>query len=254
MILQIKGLSKAFGGVAAVAACTFDVQAGSVTGLIGPNGAGKSTVVDIVSGFTAPDCGVVSLAGQDITGLRPDAIARLGLIRTFQAPREWPALSVLDNVLIARCQYRSESLWRTLSQPRRVRHAERADRARARDILGRFGLEPLAGDRAATLSGGQKRLLEFARIAAAEPKLVILDEPMGGVNPVLGARIGTALREFAEQGQTVIVVEHNLPFIERTCDEVIVMDAGEVIAQGPFGGLRADQRVVDAYLGMDASA
>ena len=120
-----------------------------------------------------------------------------------------------------------------------------------RQILDRFQLAGLEGERAARLSGGQKRLLEFARIAAAEPRLVILDEPMGGVNPVLGGRIGEAVRGFADHGHTVVIVEHNLPFIERTCDQVVVMDLGEVIAQGPFSGLRDNARVVDAYLGMD---
>jgi branched-chain amino acid transport system ATP-binding protein len=118
-------------------------------------------------------------------------------------------------------------------------------------ILDRFQLGDLADERAVRLSGGQKRLLEFARIAAAEPRLVILDEPMGGVNPVLGTRIGEAVRGFADEGRTVLIVEHNLPFIERTCDQVVVMDLGEVIAQGPFSSLRDNARVVDAYLGMD---
>ena len=122
-----------------------------------------------------------------------------------------------------------------------------------RDILDRFQLLELKNELAARLSGGQKRLLEFARIAAAEPRLIILDEPMGGVNPVLGARIGEAVGQFASDGRTVIVVEHNLPFIEKTCDQVVVMDLGEVIAQGPFAGLRDNPRVVEAYLGMDLS-
>jgi ABC-type branched-subunit amino acid transport system ATPase component len=248
MILQVTNVSKSFGGVLAVDGCTFAVTPGTVTGLIGPNGAGKSTVVDMISGFTVPDKGLIAFGGRQINGLRPDVIARLGLVRTFQAPREWAALSVLDNVLVARCQYQRESLWRTLTS--RVGRLEREERARAREILDMFGLAAHAGQRAATLSGGQKRLLEFARIAAAEPRLVVLDEPMGGVNPVLGATLSAALRQFRDQGQTVLVVEHNLPFIEKTCDQVIVMDTGEVIATGPFAGLRADPRVVDAYLGM----
>ena len=250
-VLEIENLSKSFGGVHAVRDCSFAVAQGQVLGLIGPNGAGKSTVVDLVSGFGRPDSGSVLLAGQELVGKRPDVISRLGLIRTFQTPREWRGLTVMDNVLLGRRQFGRESLWRCLTRARRLRRAEEPDRAQARAILDRFGLTDLTNSRAGTLSGGQKRLLEFARIAAAQPRLIILDEPMGGVNPVLGAQIRDAVRQFAAAGQAVIVVEHNLPFIEKTCDEVVVMDLGEVIAQGPFSGLRDNARVVDAYLGMD---
>ena len=252
-VLEIENLSKSFGGIHAVRDCTFTVTQGQVLGLIGPNGAGKSTVVDLVSGFGRPDSGSVRLAGQELVGKRPDVISRLGLIRTFQTPREWRGLTVMDNVLLARRQFRRESLWRCLTQARRLRREEEPDRTAARAILDRFGLAELRNTRAGSLSGGQKRLLEFARIAAAEPRLIILDEPMGGVNPVLGAQIRDAVRQFAADGRSVVVVEHNLPFIEKSCDEVVVMDLGEVIAQGVFAGLRGNPRVVDAYLGMDLS-
>jgi branched-chain amino acid transport system ATP-binding protein len=252
-ILQIENLTKSFGGVAAVRGCTFAVTEGTVLGLIGPNGAGKSTVVDLVSGFGRPDGGRITFAGLTITGMRPDKIARLGLIRTFQTPREWRQLTVLQNVLVARCAYSRESLLRTIVTARDIGRAEKADQVKADEILDRYQLSSLRDIRAGELSGGQKRLLEFARIAAADPRLVILDEPMGGVNPVLGARISEAVRHFADEGHTVIVVEHNLPFIEKICDEVVVMDTGEVIAQGPFASLRGNPRVVDAYLGMDQS-
>jgi branched-chain amino acid transport system ATP-binding protein len=177
----------------------------------------------------------------------------MGLIRTFQTPREWRNLTVLDNVLLAKRRFAAESFWRSVRRPRWVRKELAEDRAAVRLILERFQLAELRNELAARLSGGQKRLLEFARIAAAEPRLIILDEPMGGVNPVLGARIGEAVEQFAREGRTVIVVEHNLPFIEKTCDQVVVMDLGEVIAQGPFAGLRDNPRVVEAYLGMDQS-
>lgn len=252
-LLEIDDLTKSFGGVSAVRHCTFSVDEGQVVGLIGPNGAGKSTVVDLVSGFGEPDSGSVTFAGVPLTGKRPDAISRLGLIRTFQTPREWRNLTVMDNVLLGRRKFARESLWRSLTAARRIRRDEELDRAVVRDILERFGLTELKNELAVRLSGGQKRLLEFARIAAAEPRLIIVDEPMGGVNPVLGSRIGEAVRQFATDGLTVIVVEHNLPFIEKTCDKVVVMDLGEVIAQGPFSGLRDNPRVVEAYLGMDQS-
>ncbi len=252
-LLEIDSLTKSFGGVHAVRDCAFSVPEGTVVGLIGPNGAGKSTVVDLVSGFGQPDSGNITFAGRSLLGKRPDTIARLGLIRTFQTPREWRNLTVTDNVLLARCQFARESLWRCATRARAIRRQEEADRAIVRDILERFNLGQVRNLRAASLSGGQKRLLEFARIAAAEPRLIILDEPMGGVNPVLGARIGEAVGQFAAEGRTVIVVEHNLPFIEKTCDQVVVMDLGEVIAQGAFSSLRDNPRVVEAYLGMDQS-
>ena len=150
-------------------------------------------------------------------------------------------------------RFASESLWRSMTKARKLRRDEEADRAVVRGILARYQLAELTNELAVRLSGGQKRLLEFARIAAAEARLIILDEPMGGVNPVLGGRISEAVRQFAAEGRTVIVVEHNLPFIEKTCQQVVVMDLGEVIAQGPFSGLRGNSRVVDAYLGMDQS-
>ena len=252
-LLEIDGLTKSFGGVHAVRECTFSVAEGQVIGLIGPNGAGKSTVVDLVSGFGQPDSGSIRFAGDQLAGKRPDAISRLGLIRTFQTPREWRNLTVMDNLLLARRNFASESLWRSMTMARRIRREEERDRVEVRAILERFQLAELKNERAMNLSGGQKRLLEFARIAAAEPRMVILDEPMGGVNPVLGARISDAVKSFAGEGRTVVVVEHNLPFIQKTCDQVVVMDLGEVIAQGPFSGLRDNPRVVDAYLGMDQS-
>lgn len=252
-LLEIEQLTKSFGGVHAVRDCTFAVPEGQVVGLIGPNGAGKSTVVDLVSGFGQPDSGRISFASESLIGKAPAVISRLGLIRTFQTPREWRNLSVMDNVMLARRRFSNESLWRSMTQARKIRRQEDEDRIAVRDILERFQLAELKNELAVRLSGGQKRLLEFARIAAAEPRLIILDEPMGGVNPVLGARIGNAVKQFASDGRTVIVVEHNLPFIEKTCDQVIVMDLGEVIAQGPFAGLRDNPRVVEAYLGMDLS-
>jgi ABC-type branched-subunit amino acid transport system ATPase component len=250
-LLEISELTKSFGGVLAVSDCTFAIPEGQVVGLIGPNGAGKSTVVDLVSGFGRPDAGSITFAGEHLVGKSPNVISRLGLIRTFQTPREWRNLTVMDNVMLARRRFADEGLWRCISRARTVRRDEETDRAAVREILDRFQLSDLKNELAVRLSGGQKRLLEFARIAAAEPRLIILDEPMGGVNPVLGARIGEAVREFARDGRTVIVVEHNLPFIEKTCDQVIVMDLGEVIAQGSFAGLRDNPRVVEAYLGMD---
>jgi branched-chain amino acid transport system ATP-binding protein len=250
-LLEIEGLSKSFGGVVAVNDCSMTIHEGSVVGLIGPNGAGKSSVIDLVSGFEQPTSGRVRFAGVDVVGKRPDQISRLGMIRTFQTPREWRDLSVIDNVRVGRSDLERESLWRSLMSARRLRRQEEIDTAELRALMEHYRLDDIRNDRAVGLSGGQKRLLEFARIAAAKPRLTILDEPMGGVNPVLGERIGEAIRELKNAGSTVVVVEHNLPFIEKTCDEVVVMDLGTVIAQGHFDELRDNKRVVDAYLGND---
>jgi branched-chain amino acid transport system ATP-binding protein len=172
------------------------------------------------------------------------------LIRTFQAPREWPALTVLENVVMAHWDAGRESLFRGvvgLARPQRVTAA--SELAKARQILAEFGLSELRNERAGNLSGGQKRLVEFARIRMAEPELVILDEPMGGVNPVLGERMAIAIEGFIAAGTTVVVVEHNLPFVERVTDHVVVMAQGAVIAAGSFHSLRSNQLVIDAYLG-----
>jgi ABC-type branched-subunit amino acid transport system ATPase component len=249
-VLVVEGLNKHFGGVAAVDNCSFRAPKGQVTGLIGPNGAGKSTAIDLISGFKLSDAGTIFFEGRAIQGLPPHRISRLGLIRTFQTPREWPNLTVLENVLLARWDPEREALWRSLIGPGRVQRAiSKSEHSRARAILAELGLDKLINERAGNLSGGQKRLLEFARIRMAEPQLVILDEPLGGVTPVLGERMVAAIEGFIASGTTVIIVEHNLPFIERVAQQVIVMAQGSVIASGPFESLRSNQSVIDAYLG-----
>lgn len=248
--LEVRGLTKRFGGVIAVDGCSFEAPLGQVTGLIGPNGAGKSTAIDLISGFKLPDSGTVLFKGRALEGLSPHQISRMGLIRTFQAPREWPGLSVLENVVMARWDAGREGFLRGVVGLGRAQRAKSAaELARAREILDEFGLATLRNERAGNLSGGQKRLVEFARIRMAEPELVILDEPMGGVNPVLGERMALAIEAFIAAGTTVIVVEHNLPFIERVTHHVIVVAQGTVIAVGDFQSLRSNQAVIDAYLG-----
>ena len=248
-LLEITEVTKTFGGVVAVNGCSMRIREGTVVGLIGPNGAGKSSVIDLVSGFERPDSGSVRFDGVEVVGKRPDVISRMGLIRTFQTPREWRDLSVIDNVRVGKSDLDRESLRRSLTSAGRLRRLERDDDEEIGALMVKYRLDAVRNHRASGLSGGQKRLLEFARIAAAKPRLTILDEPMGGVNPVLGERIGQAIRDLRTAGSTVVVVEHNLPFIERVTDHVIVMAQGAVIAEGPFESLRSSQAVVDAYLG-----
>jgi ABC-type branched-subunit amino acid transport system ATPase component/ABC-type branched-subunit amino acid transport system permease subunit len=250
--LEVTGLTKAFGGVRAVNDASLTVRAGSLTGLIGPNGAGKSTMINLISGFESPDAGAILFGGQRIQGKSAHAISRLGLMRSFQTPREWPGLTVMENMLLATPINGRETVWRGLLTPGRLRAAESADRVLARELLDEVGLLKLKDEPAGNLSGGQKRLLEFARLAAAGPRLVLLDEPQAGVNPVLRERMAELIRNMVNGGVTVLMVEHNLPFLESLCDHVIVMALGSCIATGSMSQLRANQDVVDAYLGQVA--
>ncbi|MGI8451880.1 MAG: branched-chain amino acid ABC transporter ATP-binding protein/permease [Streptosporangiaceae bacterium] len=247
--LEVTHLTKAFGGVRAVDDATLSVRAGSLTGLIGPNGAGKSTVINLISGFESPDSGRILFDGQRIEGKSPHAISRLGLMRSFQSPREWPGLTVMENMLLATPIEGRETVWRGLLTPRRLRAAETRDRVLSRELLDEVGLLKLKNEPAGNLSGGQKRLLEFARLAAARPRLVLLDEPQAGINPVLRERMAELIRAMAASGVTVLMVEHNLPFLESLCDHVIVMALGSCIATGSMSELRSNASVVDAYLG-----
>jgi ABC-type branched-subunit amino acid transport system ATPase component/ABC-type branched-subunit amino acid transport system permease subunit len=252
--LQVTNLTKAFGGVKAVNEASFSVRAGSLTGLIGPNGAGKSTAINLISGFSSPDSGTIEFGGRHIEGKSAHAISRLGLMRSFQTPREWPGLTVMENMLLAAPIEGREAIWRGLFTPRRLRAAELADRVRARELLDVVGLAKLKDEPAGNLSGGQKRLLEFARLAAGGPRLVLLDEPQAGVNPVLGERMAELIRAMVASDVTVLMVEHNLAFLERLCDHVIVMALGTCIATGSMAELRANRDVVDAYLGQEHAA
>lgn len=250
-LLEIANLSKSFGGVHAVADMSFRVEDGSVTGLIGPNGAGKSTVIEIISGFVQPDKGIVRFDGREIQGMAPHAVSQLGLMRTFQLAREWPALTVMENLLVAAIDLPRRALWRALLTPGSLRKAQERDRIRAREVLEELGLLELADDFAGTLSGGQKRLLEFGRLLMARPRVVLLDEPMAGVNPLMTAHIQESIRTFTTHGISVLLVEHNLDTVEALCSTVVVMAFGQRIASGSMHDLRSDRGVVEAYLGSE---
>ncbi len=249
MLLDVTALSKQFGGLHAVESCSFGVDAGSVVGLIGPNGAGKSTVLALVSGFVVADAGTVQFDGVDLSRRPAHVRARLGLIRTFQHAHVWERLSVMENMLVAATSPRRESIWRQFTAPRRQSAEERLDRARAREVLADFELLRLRDMQAGQLSGGQKRLLEFARIVMARPRLVLLDEPSASLSPVMSERIGTSILHLVSQGITVLLVEHDLPLVETVCSRVICMAAGRIIAEGTMESLRRNDLVVEAYLG-----
>ncbi|MHB8189855.1 MAG: ABC transporter ATP-binding protein [Ferrimicrobium sp.] len=248
-ILRVQGLTKAFGGVHAVSGCSFEIGEGSVTGLIGPNGAGKTTMVSLIAGALRPDSGSAVFDAISITGWSPHKIAELGLIRTFQISREYPAMTVLENLMVSPRGQIGEGLITALLFPRRFRAEERAFVIKARDILDEFGLDKMRNEYARNLSGGQKRLLELARAVMAQPKLLILDEPMAGVNPALVDRISSHILRLRESaGITFVMVEHNLDVVERICDHVVVLAVGRTLATGTMAELRQNEAVVSAYL------
>jgi neutral amino acid transport system ATP-binding protein len=251
--LEVVDLWKSFGGVHAVQGCTFSVPPRSITGLVGPNGAGKSTAINLISGLIKPDKGTVRLDGEEIQGHSLDWTSRQGLVRTFQVAREWRALTVIENVIAAAPAEGRETIWRALLRRRALRERDAALEQRAAQLLERLTLAPVAHEQAGKLSGGQKRLLEFARVAMASPKVVLLDEPLAGVNPVLAEELRKAIGELRESGATVLIVEHNLGFVERTCENVIVMGQGKVIGEGAMSELRKNRQVVEAYLGQGAT-
>jgi branched-chain amino acid transport system ATP-binding protein len=249
-ILAIEGLAKHFGGLRAVEGASFSVRRGSLTALIGPNGAGKTTLFDLVSGFATPDRGAIRFDGRSITGLPPHRIAALGLVRTFQLTRVFAAMTVLDNMMLASPNQPGESLWHLLAPPRANRRAEAAGRERALTLLRQFDLDKKSGDYAGTLSGGQRKLLELARALMTAPRMVLLDEPMAGVNRVLGRRLLDYVENLRHtDGVTFLFVEHDMDVVMTRADYVVVMAEGAVIAADRPELVRADPRVIDAYLG-----
>ena len=255
VLLEVERLSRSFGGVAALDEATFAVEEGSITALIGPNGAGKTTAFNVISGFLKPDAGAIRFAGRRIEGLRGDLVARAGLVRAFQAPRVLTRMSVLDNMLLAGKDQPGERLSMNWLAPRRVAVRELEVHRRALDLLELVRLLPLAEAYAGTLSGGQRKLLELGRALMVEPRMILLDEPMAGVAPVLAEQLVEHIRRLrAERGVTFCVIEHDMDVVMSISDRVIVMDEGRVIAEGPPDAIQRDERVIEAYLGRSGEA
>ena len=249
-ILAIDGLDKHFGGLRAVAGASFSVRRGSLTALIGPNGAGKTTLFDLVTGFASPDRGTIRFDGRSIAGLPPHRITALGLVRTFQLTRVFAAMTVLDNMMLAAPDQPGESLWHLVAPRHASRRSETAVRERALALLRHFSLEDKSEDYAGTLSGGQRKLLELARALMTSPRMVLLDEPMAGVNRVLGRRLLDYVAELRHAGDvTFLFVEHDMDVVMTRADHVVVMAEGAVIAADRPELVRANPRVIDAYLG-----
>ena len=246
--LVCEGIVRRFGGMVAVDVERLEIPAGKVTALIGPNGAGKTTLFNVLSGCDQPQAGRWSLRGQALAGRGASAVARAGMVRTFQHSRALARMSVVENVMIAAPAQRGERFWSAFV-PGLWRRQERLVEARARALIDRFGLQPVAELKAGALSGGQRKLLDLARAVMAEPALLMLDEPMAGVNPVLREQLLEHIAALRADGTTVLLIEHDMDAVARIADHVVCLAEGKVIAEGTAAAVRADPRVIDAYLG-----
>jgi ABC-type branched-subunit amino acid transport system ATPase component len=248
-MLELSGVVKAFGSLRAVDGVDLAIEAGTITGLIGPNGAGKTTLFNLIAGALAPESGAIRFRGERIDRLAPDRIFARGLARTFQIPRPFPQMTVLENVLLAPLDQAGERFWNNWVRAGRVRGEERRARERALEVLDLCDLADKAGELAGRLSGGQQKLLELARVLVADPKLILLDEPAAGVNPALLETLVDRIVRLNRGGVTFLVIEHNIDLVLALCRPVVVMAQGQLIYAGDAAGVRADPRVLDAYLG-----
>jgi branched-chain amino acid transport system ATP-binding protein len=248
-ILSTKGLTRDFQSFRAVDGVSLNIRAGSITGLIGPNGAGKSTLFNMISGALRPSAGQVMLAGEDITALPPEALFAKGLARTFQIPRPFKRMTVLENVMLAPPGQVGETISGALFRRQSLRAQEAALRDKAMAILEFMTLDALADQPAGKISGGQMKLLELARALMGDPKIILLDEPAAGVNPSLTQILIARIEELNRQGKTFVIVEHDMDFVMRHCDPVIALAEGRIVFEGTADQARVDPLLLDAYLG-----
>jgi len=247
--LSVQDLTKSFGGLKAVDRCYLDLRKGVIAGLIGPNGAGKTTLFEVLSGLMAPDSGRIFLEEQEITQLPAHKRVSLGLGRTFQITRSLRKLPVLDNLKLAAQSQLGENIRNVWFRPGAVREQERGIEDKALGMLRFLNLYELRDEYAGNLSGGQKKLLEIGRMLMLEPKLILMDEPLAGVNPSLGGEINEHVRRLKQRGLTILIIEHNVRNVMGISDVVYVMNEGKIIAQGTPESIRKDEKVIEAYLG-----
>ncbi len=246
-LLSVRGLHSSYYGVVALGGLDLDVQAGTITALIGPNGAGKTTAFQCISGVVPPDGGTVTFDGTDITSWRPDRITRRGLIRTFQIARGIPRLSVMQNLMLYAPRQPGERVLPAILGTGAAREEEL--RQKAIGVVRRLNLLRVADSAAADLSGGQKKLLEIGRALMAEPRMIMLDEPIAGVNPTLSEEIAEAIRGLRDDGLTFLIIEHHMDVVARLCDPVVVMAEGRKLTEGSFRAVADDPAVQEAYMG-----
>jgi neutral amino acid transport system ATP-binding protein len=240
-LLEIKGLNRSFGGIQAVEDCTFMVEEGSITSLIGPNGAGKTTVFNLITGLLPIDSGQILFDGKKINGLKPHQITRKGINRTFQITRDLQELTVLENMIV---QSQVKGFWDMFGTS-----MLKEEEDRAMDLLSFVGINHLAKEKSKNLSYGQKKLLEFASVLMSDPRLIMLDEPAGGVNPTLLESIIDRILQLNKKGITFLIIEHNMDLVMKISNPVICMAYGTVLAQGTPKEIQEDKRVLEAYLG-----
>ena len=249
-MIQIKNVSKHFGGIKAVENVTLNINKGSITGLIGPNGAGKTTLFNIIAGFYSADFGEIIFEGENISMLRSDELFRKGILRTFQIAHEFENLTVKENLMMVPDNQTGETIFHSWISRRKIRIEERENSKKAAEVMEFLNLDHVADERAGSLSGGQKKLLELGRTMMVDAKIVLLDEVGAGVNKTLLKKIGESIKTLnKELGYTFFMIEHDIDFISSLCDPVIVMTEGTVLTEGKVSSIRNDERVIEAYLG-----
>tara|TARA_B100000927_G_scaffold7689_1_gene6126 strand:+ start:824 stop:1576 length:753 start_codon:yes stop_codon:yes gene_type:complete len=249
-MIEIKNVSKHFGGIKAVENVTLNINKGSITGLIGPNGAGKTTLFNIIAGFYSADFGEITFEGENISSLRSDELFKKGILRTFQIAHEFENLSVRENLMMVPDNQTGETIFNSWISRNRIRIEERENSKKASEVMEFLNLDHLANERAGSLSGGQKKLLELGRTMMVDAKIVLLDEVGAGVNKTLLKKIGESIKTLnKEMGYTFFMIEHDIDFISSLCDPVIVMTEGKVLTEGKVSSIRNDERVIEAYLG-----
>jgi len=248
-LLEIQGVHKRFGGVHAVDGCAFNVMPGTITGLIGPNGAGKTTLFNLITGVLRLDEGDIRYRGESIAALPPDRVARCGVVRTFQIPRVFSHMTVWENLMFVPLDQPGEAIWRAILRTRQTREVELRHAWRAQEVLEFVGLDHLKDEYAETLSGGQRKLLELARVLMMDPDLILLDEPAAGVNPTLMRSLTERILKLNRRGITFLIIEHDMDVVMSICNPVVVMHHGRTLAEGTPDEIRRNPQVLEAYLG-----